>query len=313
MSLTEAFVDALRTPSVPRARALGRLATSSGADAGHLYVDIIRPALAHAVPGPADTVRLAGEISLTVLADALETQPAPPGHGTGRAALVVHGETPLQLLDGRAVSAFLSWAGWRVGRLRPEATGPTRSDLDRGGAIELAVIVVDSEAPVAALAPVCTMLRRLADPPVILLADLAGGLRHREALLGLGVDDVVDDPMALLQAASSGSPMLGRRRWGVRMLRSGDTLTVAPTGSLDRENVSRLADIAITRAGSFRHLVLDLRDLSDIDVDGIDGLRQWPDRVLSGEISRELLVDDAVRRALQRHEFSGWTLTEPAD
>ena len=311
-NLSQAFSDALTTPSVARASELGRLAAASGIDVGHLYTDVIRPALTQAALGAGDAIQLAGDISLTVLADALETESAPPGRGTGRAARVFHGDTPLQSLDGRALSAFLSWAGWRVSRMRPESTGPARSDLDCGGAIELAVLVVESEAPGAALAPLCTTLRRVADPPVIVLADMAGGLRHRAALLGLGVDDVVGEPMALLRAASSGSPMPGRRRWGVRMLRCGDTLTVAPTGSLDGENVGRLADIAITRAGSFRRLVLDLRDLSDIDADGIDGLRQWPERVLSGEISRELLVDDAVRRALHAVEFAGWALIEAA-
>ena len=83
----------------------------------------------------------------------------------------------MEQLDGEAISAFSRWAGWRVGRLRVDAEQRELSDLARGGAVELVVIVVDPGQPVAASEPLCTSLRRAADPPVILLADLAGGGR----------------------------------------------------------------------------------------------------------------------------------------
>ena len=172
------------------------------------------------------------------------------------------------------------------------------------------MIVVDPDQPVAAFEPLCASLRRASDPPVILLADLAGGADRRAPLLALGADDVVDDPMALLRSASARSPVPGQRRWGVRLLRCGDTLTVAPTGSLDGASVGRLADIAITRAGSFQRLVIDLRDLSDIDPEGVSGLLAWPERVPCGGVSRELLVDGPVRHALDRATLAGWALTE---
>ena len=52
-----------------------------------------------------------------MLADALEAETAPPGHGTGRSGLIAHGESTMEQLDGEAISAFSRWAGWRVDRL----------------------------------------------------------------------------------------------------------------------------------------------------------------------------------------------------
>ncbi|HET9102276.1 MAG TPA: hypothetical protein VFN55_02900 [Solirubrobacteraceae bacterium] len=295
-----------------RARELTQSASHSGLHAGQLFSEVIRPAMKSALDGSPASSRLAADIGLTVLADALEGEAAPAGHGTGRAALVAHGDTPMALLDGNAISAFLSWTGWRVGRLGSEAEPRELSDLARGGAVELVVIIVNPDEPVAALEPLCTSLRRATDPPVIVLADLAGGDGRRASLLALGADDVVDAPLAVVQSASARSPVPGQRRWGVRLLRSGDTLTVAPTGCLDGVSIGRLADIAVTRTGSFRTLVLDLRDLSEIEPEGIEGLLDWPERVACGDIRRELLVDGPVRHALHRATVAGWTLTESA-
>ena len=64
--------------------------------------------------------------------------------------------------------------------------------------------------------------------------------------------------------------------------------------------------------GYFQRLVIDLRDLSDIDPEGVQGLLAWPEHVPCGGISRELLVDGPVRHALDRATLAGWALTEPA-
>ena len=305
------FAAALAVPDVPLARAIVTGAADAGATPGRLYLDVIRPALVQlAGDGSAAQGRLAADLSATVLADVLEAHPHPVDTARGRVAVIVHGDDGLHATDGQAVTEFLEWGGWRVERLAASSDG-RGTDLARGGAIELAVVVVGATDEVSGLAARCAALRHANDPPVIVLADFGGRPLPRATLMALGADDAVLDPDALLQSAVDRSPAPGRRRWGVRLRRTGTTLTIAPTGTLDATNVGRLADVAASRAGTFTRLVIDLRELSDIGSDGVSRLAAWP--VGDGaELERELLVDPAVRAALHEAGVGGWRLVEPA-
>lgn len=311
-SLSVSFGAALATPNVALARAIVAGAAEAGAAPGRLYLEVIRPALARLVhEGPAPRVHLAADVAATVLAEVLETRPRSSDTASGRVAVVAHGSEGMHAVDGHAATEFLEWGGWCVERLRPGPTDPALTDLARGGAVELAVLVVGGRGNVGGLAPICIELRRASDPPVIVLADFGGRARPRATLMALGADDAVVDPDALLRSAAARSPEPGRRRWGVRLHRSGATLTVAPTGCLDATSVDRLADVATTRAGSFERLIVDLRDLSGIEPSGVRALTAWPADVECGAAQRELLVDTAVRAALHQVGVAGWQLSEP--
>ena len=310
-SLAVSFAAALAVPNVTLARAVVTGAAEAGASPGRLYLDVIRPALVRLTgDGPPAQGRLAAELAATVLADVLETRPHRADTASGRVAVVAYGDEGLHAADGHAATEFLEWGGWRVERLglSPDAG---RTDLARGGAIELAVLVVGATDEVSGLGKLCTALRHSSDPPVIVLADFGGRPRPRATLMALGADDAVLDPDALLRTAVDHSPAPGRRRWGVRLRRTGPTLTIVPTGTLDATNAGRLVDVAASRTGTYTRLVIDLRDLSDIGPDGVGGLAAWAAGVAADDVKRDLLVDPVVRGALHQAGIAGWRLIEP--
>lgn len=305
------FAAALAIPDVSLARAVVTGAADAGASPGRLYLDVMRPALVRlAGEGPPARGRLAADLAASVLADVLETRAHPVDTAQGRVAVIAHGDEGMHAADGHAATEFLEWGGWRVERLGL-SPDPGRTDLARGGAVELAVLVVGATHQAGELGRLCAALRHSSDPPVIVLADFGGRPLPRAMLMALGADDAVLDPDALLRTAVDHSPAPGRRRWGVRLGRTGTTLTIAPTGTLDAINVGRLADIAASRAGSYTRLVIDLRDLSDIGPDGVRGLAAWPAAAGSDDVERELLVDPAVRAALHEAAIAGWRLLQP--
>lgn len=306
--MTLSFAAALAVPNVALARAVVTGAADAGASPGRLYIDVIRPALVELIDGPPTQARLAAELAATVLADVLETRPHRADTARGRVAVVAYGDDGLHAADGHAATEFLEWGGWRVERLglTPDAG---RTDLARGGAIELAVLVIGATDEVSALGQLCAALRHSSDPPVIVLADFGGRQLPRATLMALGADDAVLDPDALLRTAVDHSPAPGRRRWGVSLRRTGTTLAITPTGTLDATNVGRLADVAASRTGTYIRLVIDLRDLSDIGPDGVRGLAAWA--AGSDDVERDLFVDPAVRAALHQTGIAGWRLIEP--
>jgi ABC-type transporter Mla MlaB component len=90
-------------------------------------------------------------------------------------------------------------------------------------------------------------------------------------------------------------PGPGLRRWGVRLSRAGHALTLAPTGRLDGTSVTRLADVALTRMGTFDRLLIDLRDLAEIDVAGVRDLAGWPQLVGFGDVELRVVTDNDSR------------------
>lgn len=288
--LARAFSAALAVPDVREARRMVAAASDRGIAPGRIYVEVVRPALAaFQRPGRHTRSRLAGGLGNAVLADMVACLPVGDRHGVGRAAVLSCREGGIEAVDGRVAMDFMACDGWSVDRLARR--GQVRA-IARDGAIELAVAVTAGPEDAVRLAPVCTGLRRLADPPVIILCDFSGRSRHRAASPVLGADAVAHDPQELVQCAAERLPEPGERRWGVRLSRHGSDLVLAPTGRLDATSMSRLVDVAETRSGTFARLVVDLRDLAEIAPAGALALGHWPDRLPGVEV--RVLADAGV-------------------
>ena len=150
------------------------------------------------------------------------------------------------------------------------------------------------------LAPACAELRRLADSPVIVLCDFSARSATPAAPAALGADALVHDPDELMRCTAGRLPGPGRRRWGVRLSRSGDTLHLGPTGCLDAISAGRLADVALTRVGSYSRLVLDLGEVAEIEAGGVRALAGWPDLLPPQNVELLVLADARSRAMLVR-------------
>lgn len=298
-ALAGAFRAALDVPDASGARRLVADAIDAGASPGRLYVEVLRPALealqASRHPGHA---RLAAGIAETVLPELAGRLPTVPQSGTGRAAVLSCRRQGIEAFDGSAAMDFLECAGWNVERLDADGGRASADELTRGPGIELAVAVVAGPEDALGLAPVCTSLHRLPDPPVILLCDFSGRSRHRATPAVLGVDAVAHDPGELVRCASERLPGAGLRRWGVRLSRSPGTLVLAPTGCLDATSVERLTEVVLTRLGSFDRLTLDIRDLAELDAAGVRALDAWRSLPALADIELRAVIDDTVRAQL---------------
>ena len=174
------------------------------------------------------------------------------------------------------------------------------SELARREAIELVVAVSAGPEDMLALAPLCTALHRLPDPPVVLLCDFGPDAAPRPASSTLGADAIVRDPAELVRQASGRSPLAGQRRWGVRLRRAGRTLVLSPTGSLNSPNVGRLTDMLLGRASSYERIVIDLQDLAGIDRSGVAALAVCAERLVPGSLW--LMADGSVQQRLAATE-----------
>jgi hypothetical protein len=298
-ALAGAFRAALEASDVRRARTLVAEAADGGAAPGRLYVEVVRPALA-ARPSSPPTARSrrGGEIGESILTELVGRLPATAQRGLGRAAVLSCRDHGIEAVDGRVAMDFLERDGWNVERLAADATRASAQELTRGPGVELAVAIVAGPEDALRLAPVCTALRRLPDPPVIILGDFSGRSRHRAAPAALGADAVADDPGELVRCASERLPGTGVRRWGVRLSRSGDTLVLAPTGRLDATSVERLTDVVLTRLGSFDRVVLDFRDLAEVEDAGVRALDAWRSLPALDGIELQALLDRGARTQL---------------
>ena len=274
-------------------------AAEQGVPPARLYVDVVRPALAE-LQGPSQSVkaRLAAGIGEAILADLVSRLPAAQRSGLGRAAVLACREHGIEAVDGSVAMDFLEADGWTVD-LRPQPEDLAGGELTPGGSVELAVAVIAGPEDALRLLPMCNTLRRLADPPVIVLCDFSASSGHEAAAISLGADAVVHDPAELVAAAAHRSPAPGRRRWGVKLSRSGRTLYLTPTGSLDATSVTRLADVASTRNGTFDRLVLDLADLAEIEPGGLAALADWRRMSALPDIALELKPGRNVSGALE--------------
>ena len=273
--LRGAFCSALAASDMRGARRMIGEAAEAGLAPGRLYVEVIRPALAERQQIDPTFRRLAAEIGDSIVADLSARVPPTGTHGTGRAALLSCRDDGVEGVDGNIAVDFLEADGWSMAHLLNDSASPTHT-LEVDGGIDLAVVITAGPEDALRLAPMCTALRHLADPPVILLCDFTGRAEHRAAIAALGADAVARDPGELLKEAASRLPGPGLRRWGVRLQRREGALILAPTGRLDAISVGRLAEVATSRVGTFSRLVIDLRDLAEIDESGMSGLGRPP-------------------------------------
>jgi hypothetical protein len=293
-ALARDFRDALLAPDVRRAHRLVAEAADAGTSAGALYVSVIRPSLVELqYSGPRAGVRLAGHIGEALLSDLVQRLPFSDRDGLGRAAVLSCRDAGIEAVDGSVAMDFLEADGWSVERLAGDHRRPQVAELAAGGSLELAVAVTSGPEEALRLAPVCTALRRLADPPVILLCDFSGRPHPHQSVASssLGADAVALDPEELVRHAARRLPRAGRRRWGVRLSRTGESLTLTPTGSLDAVSVARLLDVVDSRAGTFRSLTLDLRDLAGLETTGLTALEGWGGLAVLDGIAVDYVVD----------------------
>jgi ABC-type transporter Mla MlaB component len=221
--------------------------------------------------------------------------------GAGRGAVVISRPEGLEAADGERVSRALAADGWNVQRV-DRAADRTVSELARREGIELVVALSAGGEDALSLAPLCTALHRLADPPVVLVCDFAPDAAPRPASSTLGADAIVRDPAELLRQASGRSPQAGQRRWGVRLRRAGRTLVLSPTGSLDSTSVGRLTDMLLNRAGAHDRIVIDLRDLAEIDRSGVAELAACAARLAPDTLW--LMADESTRQRLAATEVA---------
>ncbi len=303
-----AFRAALAASDVRSARRTIADAADAGAPPGLLYVQVVRPALIELQDADRGLrARLAAGIGESIVADLLVRLPlAGAPQGSRRAALLTCGDHGIEAVDGSVATECLDAAGWSVARLPNDMTDTARGVV-RAGNIELAVAVASGPEDARWLAPMCTDLRRLADPPVVIVCDFTGRAEPRVGSSVLGADAIARDPEDLTREVARRLPGPGRRRWGVRLSRAGEALTLAPTGSLDSTSVERLSEVALTRAGTYRSLTLDLRDIAEIDPAGVTALMRWPQ---TAEWAAELTIvaDGDIRRRLAG---TGVALTVP--
>lgn len=199
------------------------------------------------------------------------------------------------------MSDRLTAEGWTV-QWVDRSADRTVGELARRQGIELVVAVSAGGQDTATLAPLCTALHRLADPPVVLLCDFSPGAPPRSAISALGADALVRSPDELVAQAGGRSPRAGRRRWGVRVRRSGRTLVLAPTGNLDATSVGRLTDMLLSRASSYDQIVIDLRELAEIDRTGVAELADCANRLPPGSL--RLMADESAQRRLAATEVA---------
>ena len=273
--LGAAFSAALAVPDVRGAHALVAEAAAAGASPGALYVQVVRPALAALQQADRDVrARLAAGIGESILADLVAALPLAGASGARRAAVLSCRDHGIEGVDGSAAIDFLEADGWEVDRLGADVSLDDFSRVAPIG-IELAVAITAGPQDALALARACTELRRLPDPPVIVLCDFSRRAGHRAAAMALGADAVAADPEELVAHARQRLPAAGQRRWGVALSRSGATLSLAPIGCLDTVSVARLTDVAVSRQGTFTRLVLDLRDVAQFEPAGLRQLIAW--------------------------------------
>ncbi len=312
--LAHDFGRALLSEDIARARRLISEALADGAPPGRLYVETIRPAL-HGVQfgGVTARDRLLAVACRAILADLVGALPVTRSVGPGRAALLSCRRDGIERVDGDLAIDFLEADGWAVQRLDGPGSALALGPAARPDSIELAVAVVAGPQDALRLAPACTLLRRLPDPPVVMLCDFTGRSDWPTATTALGADAFVSDPQELVLQAALRLPADGVRRWGVQISRRGDALVLTPTGRLDAASAARLAAVARSRLGTFTRVVIDLRDLAEFSSAGLQEVQAWATAGPLRNVDLRFLGDPVVRSRIEALEMSGaLTVEDPA-
>lgn len=308
------FRRALTETDVAHARRLVTGALAEGAAPGRLYVEVVRPAFSGLeFDGPDLRARSSAVACRAIMADLVGALPVSESVGPGRAALLSCSRDGVERLDGDLANDFLEADGWAVQQLHGPRAALSLGPAARPESIELAVAVVAGPEDALRLSPACTLLRRLPDPPVVLLCDFTGRSDWPTASVALGADAFVSDPEELVLQAALRLPADGVRRWGVQISRRGSSLVLTPTGKLDAVSAQRLADVVRSRVGTFARVVVDLRDLADFSSGGLEDLCAWPDAGALPDVELVLVGDPGVRSRIDALGMSARVaLADPA-
>jgi ABC-type transporter Mla MlaB component len=268
-----------REPDALRQAVAGALA--GGASPERVYATVVRPTLAPFADGPPSATgtehaggppALARSLAHAALAELAPAHPT-SDDGRGRAAIVLVPPGLVGELDGQVLADALQSSSWDVEVVgldgepqdvvaRIEASGP-----------ELVMVPASDGAQILAAERVCSMLRRLAQPPLV---------------VGVAFGSIAAAPPALsldhhLDGTDALAPLLHRRlgtsagdaAWGVRMTRDGEGLVVAPVGLLDATTAPRLREIVETRRDLYEHITIDLSGLTRAEDAGLAALVAW--------------------------------------
>jgi CheY-like chemotaxis protein len=317
-SLRETFLAALASSDLRRSRQILIHAADAGWSLARLYTDVVRPALRTAAYEPSLTA--AQRLTLTSVEAALAVVASRPAdgeamRGAGRKALVSVGAAPLDVLDGQVIIDVLCGDGWSVEEVATgtDAQAVAAMALHRHG--EPVGMPTSNAADLLQAASTYTQLRRLADPPIIVACSFGRPDETRRARAA-GADIFVSDPDDLIAFVRRRLPTAGARNWGVRLRRFGETFIVAPTGDLDAGSVARLRQVVDSRAGSFRSLVVDTRDVASVRGDGVEALLAWISGTMPGADggrSSRVLPGPLFKAALAGLAIDGALIAAPAD
>jgi CheY-like chemotaxis protein len=313
--LQDEYRRTLAALDLRRSRQLLVDAAGDGYSLGRLYVGVVRPALARTWDDRGASA--AGRLLFDSAEAALGVVAARPVEGAsmrgeGRHALVSVGADRLDALDGRIIADTLCADGWTVATVEAGTAASAVVELARDRHVQLVVMPTSDPADLLLSAQTYTLLRRMADPPVIVACALGRAGEARRAC-AIGADAFVEDPDALLDCVTRRLPAAGVRNWGVRLRRLGGTLVIAPTGDLDARSVERLRQVVDSRTASFDALVIDTRDVASVHVSGLQAVVAWLREATGAGASHRLLPGRLMDEALSGSPLDAAWLAEPLE
>ena len=293
-------------------------AAERGVTLGRLYVDVVRPVLEHAGGAWSTGAQTATDrLTLGSVQAALAVVAGRPVEGAGmrgegRQALVSIGAGPLDALDGQVIVDTLCSDGWTVTEVAAGMEAEKVAAMARDRHVQLVVMPTSNAADLLLSAATYTLLRRMADPPVIVACAFGRATDDRRARAA-GADAFVNDPDDLLRYIDRCLPTEGLRNWGVGLRRLGETLIVAPTGDLDAGSVRRLRQVVESRLGTFESLVIDGRDVASVDGPGAADLRSWLLEATEAGCSHRVLPGPLLEAAYAGEPLDAVLRAEPHD
>jgi hypothetical protein len=310
--LRESFARSVAALDLRRSRQVILEAADGGVTLSRLYVDVVRPTLIAVAgslrtgPVTAGDRLVLGSVQAALAMVASRGVDGAEMRGGGRRALVSIGDAPLDELDARVIVDVLRGDGWQVSEVPVDAAAEHVASRAAAEHVQLVVMPTSNAEDLLLSAATYTMLRRLADPPLIVACSFGRPDDTRRARAA-GADGFVNDPDDLLKVIVRRLPGRNARNWGVRLRRLGPVLVVAPTGDLDEGSVCRLREVVGSREGTFDGVVVDTRDVASVTPEGLAALLVWMRahsdgtrrfRVLPGALLTDALAGTALEAAL---------------
>lgn len=317
-ALRESFQRSVAALDLRRSRQVILEAADGGVTLSRLYVDVVRPTLIAVAGGGRPGAVTAGDRLVLGSVQAALAMVASRGvdgaamRGGGRRALVSIGDAPLDELDARVIVDVLCGDGWQVSEIPVDA--PAEQVASRAAAehVQLVVMPTSNAEDLLLSATTYTMLRRLADPPLIVACSFGRPDDTRRARAA-GADGFVNDADDLLRVIARRLPGRGARNWGVRLRRLGPILVVAPTGDLDAGSVRRLDEVVGSREGTFEGVVVDTRDVASVSPEGLAALLGWVRSGSDGSRRFRVVPGSLLTDALAGTVLDAALLAAPAD